>query len=115
VASEIVRHQGAVICAAVSPYRHTRDQARAMVASHAPNPDAFIEVFVDTPAEECQRRDVKGYYAQAREGKIKGFTGVDDPYEAPLAPEIRLSTTGTTAAQNAERIVEFLQARGLLG
>jgi sulfate adenylyltransferase len=114
VASEIVRHQGAVICAAVSPYRHTRDQVRAMVASHSPSPDAFVEVFVDTPAEECERRDVKGFYAQARDGKIKGFTGVDDPYEPPLAPEVRLTTTGTTAAQNAVRIVEFLRARSLI-
>jgi sulfate adenylyltransferase len=114
VASEIVRHNGAVICAAVSPYRHTRNQVRAMVANHASHGDAFIEVFVDTPVEECERRDVKGFYAQARDGKIKGFTGVDDPYEPPLAPEIRLSTTDTTAAQNAGRIVEFLRSRGLL-
>jgi sulfate adenylyltransferase len=108
VASEIVRHNGAVICAAVSPYRHTRDRARAMMG------DAFIEVFIDTPAEECERRDVKGFYAQAREGKIQGFTGVDDPYEPPLTPEIRLSTTGTTAGENAGRIVEYLITRGLL-
>jgi sulfate adenylyltransferase len=114
VASEIVRHNGAVICAAVSPYRHTRDQVRATVSNHSTHDDAFIEVFVDTPAEECERRDVKGFYAQARDGKIKGFTGVDDPYEPPLAPEIRLSTTDTTAAENAAHIVEFLRSRGLL-
>jgi sulfate adenylyltransferase len=112
VASEIVRHNGAVICAAVSPYRHTRGQVRAMIANHSP--DAFIEVFVDTPSEECERRDVKGFYAQARDGKIKGFTGVDDPYEPPLSPEIRLSTTDTTATQNAARIVQFLLTRGLI-
>jgi sulfate adenylyltransferase len=114
VASEIVRHNGAVICAAVSPYRHTRDQVRAMVTNQSPDGDAFIEVFVDTPVEECERRDVKGFYAQARDGKIKGFTGVDDPYEPPLNPEIRLSTIDTTAAQNAARIVEFLLTRGLI-
>ena len=114
VASEIVRHHGAVICAAVSPYRQTRDQVRAMMAHAASREDAFVEVFVDTPAAECERRDVKGFYAQAREGKIKGFTGVDDPYEPPLAPEIRLSTMGTTAVENAGRIVEFLAARGLV-
>lgn len=108
VASEIVRHNGAVICAAVSPYRHTRDQARSMMG------DAFIEVFVDTPAEECERRDVKGFYAQARDGKIQGFTGVDDPYEPPLTPEVRLSTAGVTAGENAARIVQFLVTRGLL-
>jgi len=108
VAAEIVRHHGAVICAAVSPYRKTRDEVRGMM-------EHFVEVYIDTSAEECERRDVKGFYAQAREGKIKGFTGVDDPYEAPLAPEIRLSTTGVTAAQNAARIVEYLAGRGLLG
>ena len=86
VASEIVRHNGAVICAAVSPYRHTRNQVRALLANDSSRDDAFIEVFIDTPVEECERRDVKGFYAQAREGKIKGFTGVDDPYEPPLAP-----------------------------
>lgn len=93
-----MRHHGAVICAAVSPYSHTRDQVRAMVASQSPGGDAFIEVFVDTPAEECERRDVKGFYAQARDGKIKGFTGVDDPYEPPLAPELRLSMTVRSTA-----------------
>jgi sulfate adenylyltransferase len=113
VAAEIVRHHGAVICAAVSPYRHTRDQARAMV-NHSSHGDAFIEVYIDTPVEECERRDVKGFYAQARDGKIKGFTGVDDPYEPPLSPEIRLPTTATTAAENAARIVEFLRTRGLI-
>ena len=113
VASEIVRHNGAVICAAVSPYRHTRNQVRALL-NDTSRGDAFIEVFIDTPVEECERRDVKGFYAQAREGKIKGFTGVDDPYEPPLSPEVHLSTTGVTAAQNAARIVEFLESRGLL-
>jgi sulfate adenylyltransferase len=114
VASEIVRHNGAVICAAVSPYRHTRNQVRALLANDSSRDDAFIEVFVDTPVEECERRDVKGFYAQAREGKIKGFTGVDDPYEPPLSPEVHLSTSGVTAVQNAAHIVEFLRSRGLI-
>lgn len=109
VASEVVRHHGAVICAAVSPYRAARDQVRAMMP-----PGAFIEVFIDTPVQVCEGRDVKGFYAQARAGKIKGFTGVDDPYEPPSAPELHLTTAETTAAQNAEAILEFLQARGLL-
>jgi sulfate adenylyltransferase len=85
-----------------------------MVSSQSLGGDAFIEVFIDTPAAECERRDVKGFYAQARDGKIKGFTGVDDPYEPPLDPEIRLSTTDSTAAENAAQIVEFLQTRGLI-
>src|SRR6185503_6332383 len=70
VAAEIARHGGGVICAAVSPYRSTRDQVRGMVGA-----DRFIEVFVDTPIDVCEARDVKGMYAQARRGMIKGFTG----------------------------------------
>lgn len=109
VASEVVRHNGAAVCAAVSPYRDARSQVRAMM------PDGvFIEVFVDTPVEVCEKRDVKGLYAQARAGKIKGFTGVDDPYEPPLSPELHLTTIDTTPEQNAARIREFLLARGLL-
>ena len=83
VASEIVRHQGVVICAAVSPYRATRNECRAAVG-----PDQFIEVFVDTPLEICEQRDTKGMYAKARRGEIHGFTGIDDPYEPPSNPEL---------------------------
>jgi sulfate adenylyltransferase len=79
VASEIVRHHRAVICAAVSPYRASRNECRTMVGK-----DHFIEVFVDTPLEVCEQRDTKGMYAKARRGEIKGFTGIDDPYEEPL-------------------------------
>lgn len=107
VAAEVVRHGGVAVCAAVSPYRATRDQVRAMTGA-----EHFIEVFVDTPLEVCESRDVKGMYAQARRGAIKGFTGIDDPYEAPLAPEITLSTTEASAEENARRIVGALQERG---
>lgn len=100
VASEIVRHGGVAICAAVSPYRSTRNECRAMVGS-----DRFIEVFVDTPLEICEQRDPKGMYAQAREGLIKGFTGIDDPYESPTNPEIVLDTVQTSPQMNAERIL----------
>jgi len=109
VASEIVRHHGAVICAAVSPYRETRDRVRAMMRK-----DAFIETFVDTPVEICEQRDVKGFYGKARAGVIKGFTGVDDPYESPLNPEIVLHTGKETPQENAERIVEYLMDQGFL-
>src|SRR6266496_653891 len=88
VASEIVRHHGVVICAAVSPYRAARNECRSMVGK-----DRFIEIYVDTPLEVCEQRDIKGMYAKARRGEIKGFTGIDDPYEAPSAPELRLFTT----------------------
>lgn len=107
VAGEIVRHGGVAICAAVSPYRETRNDARAMVGS-----DHFIEVFVDTPLEVCEERDAKGMYAKARRGEIKNFTGIDDPYEPPEHPEVTLDTVSRSAQQNAQIILELLQARG---
>ncbi len=107
VASEIVRHQGVVLCAAVSPYRSTRDQVRSMFDS-----GNFIEVFVDTPQEVCEQRDVKGMYAKARRGEILGFTGVDDPYEKPVAPEIELLTVDMTPRQAADRISSYLEKEG---
>lgn len=103
VAAEIVRHGGTVLCAAVSPYRTTRNDVRNMVGS-----DQFIEIFVDTPIEECERRDTKGMYAQARRGEIKGFTGIDDPYEPPQHPELRLETIARTPEANAAEILEYL-------
>ncbi len=109
VASEIVRHGGAVITAAISPYRATREKVREMVGS-----DHFIEVFVDTPLEVCEQRDVKGMYARARRGEISTFTGVDDPYEPPLNPEIRLDTVHASVEENAERIVEYLEGGDFL-
>lgn len=109
VAGELVRHGGGVICAAISPYRSTRDESRKMVGA-----DNFIEVFVDTPIDVCESRDVKGLYAKARAGQLTGFTGVDDPYEAPLNPEITLDTVGFSPAENAVKILEYLQARGFV-
>lgn len=109
VAAEIVRHGGIAVCAAVSPYRATRNDVRNMVGK-----DQFLEVFVDTPLEVCEQRDVKGMYAKARRGEIKGFTGIDDPYEPPRHAEITLDTVSTKANKNAHQIVAFLKARGFL-
>jgi len=109
VAAEIVRHRGVAVCAAVSPYRATRNDVRNMVGS-----DNFIEVFMDTPLEVCEDRDVKGLYAKARRGEIKGFTGIDDPYEPPNNPEVLLDTVNYTAEENAHRIVALLTERGFL-
>lgn len=108
VAGEIVRHGGIVICAAISPYRAVRDDIRSMIG------DGFTEVFVDTPLEVCEDRDTKGLYAKARRGEIKGFTGIDDPYEAPLNPELRLTTTDKTPEDNARLITEYLIEQGYL-
>jgi sulfate adenylyltransferase len=109
VASEIARHGGTVMCAAVSPYRGTRDAVRAMM-----DEDQFIEVYVDTPLSVCEERDVKGMYAKARRGEIKEFTGISDPYEAPLNPEITLDTVGHTPEENARRIMRELAKRGFV-
>lgn len=109
VAAEIVKHHGAVVCAAVSPYRATRNDVRSLIGS-----ERFVEVFVNTPIEECERRDSKGMYVRARRGEIENFTGIDDPYEPPSQPEIELDTSEQTAAENARRIILYLQERGFL-
>lgn len=105
VASEIVRHGGAVVCALISPYRAMRDECRALVGS-----DRFVEVFVNTPLETCIARDPKGLYVKARSGEIKGFTGIDDPYEPPVSPEITLDTIAHTVDRNARCILAYLAA-----
>jgi adenylyl-sulfate kinase len=89
----------------VSPYRAARANARAL---HDAAGVPFLEVFVDTPIELCEQRDVKGLYAKARAGEITGFTGVDDPYEAPDAPELRLVPADGDAAAMAERVISLL-------
>jgi sulfate adenylyltransferase len=109
VASEIVRHHGVVICAAVSPYRAARNECRSMVGK-----ERFIEIFVDTPLEVCEQRDIKGMYTKARRGEIKGFTGIDDPYEEPLNPEIRLETTDCPPEHDSRQIINYLTDRGFL-
>ncbi|MEN6299226.1 MAG: bifunctional sulfate adenylyltransferase/adenylylsulfate kinase [Anaerolineaceae bacterium] len=109
VAGEIARHGGTVICAAISPYRATRNEVRKMVGT-----DHFVETFVDTPIDVCEQRDVKGLYARARRGQITGFTGVDDPYEPPLEPEITLDTVNNNAEENARKIIAYLEERGFL-
>jgi sulfate adenylyltransferase len=109
VTAEIVRHGGVVVCAAVSPYRAARNDVRNMVGS-----DRFVEVFVDTPLEVCELRDTKGIYAQARRGEITNFTGIDDPYETPLNPEIILDTTSHSAETNARSILHSLVIRGFV-
>ena len=109
VASEIARHSGVVICAAVSPYRATRNDVRNMVGQ-----DNFVEVFVDTPLEVCETRDVKGLYAKARRGEIKGFTGIDDPYEPPHHAEIILNTVAHAPEENARLILNYLIEQGFV-
>jgi len=109
VAGEITRHNGTAVCAAISPYRSTRNEARKMAGE-----DRFVEIWVNTPLEVCEQRDIKGLYAKARRGEIKGFTGIDDPYEEPLNAEVVLDTVDITPEDNARLIVEYLLERGFI-
>jgi bifunctional enzyme CysN/CysC len=98
-----------VLCSFISPFRAERRMVRELTA-----PTAFLEIFVDTPLDECIRRDPKGLYAKARAGAIEHFTGLDSPYEAPENPEIRLSTVGDTAERAADLIIDELGRRGII-
>lgn len=101
------RNGVAVIACFISPYREARDKVRAEATN-------FIEVFVDVPLDVCAERDVKGLYAKALRGEITGFTGVNDPYEAPLNPEITLYTATETVDESVSNILAYLQERALI-
>ncbi|MHB1271939.1 MAG: bifunctional sulfate adenylyltransferase/adenylylsulfate kinase [Rhodanobacter sp.] len=110
VASEIVRHGGIAICAPIAPYADARSEARALVEAHGD----FIEVHVATALEVCEARDSKGLYAQARAGKITHFTGISDPYEVPLRPELRVDGNAAEPVVLARQILALLRNKGLI-
>jgi bifunctional enzyme CysN/CysC len=95
----------------ISPYRAMRDHARAL---HEAAGLTFVEVFVDAPLEVCEARDPKGLYAKARAGELVGFTGIDDPYEPPVLPELVIAADGTSVAAASAAVVSLLGARGVL-
>lgn len=97
-----------VIVALISPFQRDRDAARALLAK-----DEFIEVFVDVPLQECERRDVKGLYKKARSGLIKNFTGIDSSYEKPVAPEIHLQPSDEPATATIDTIISHLKTKGI--
>ena len=101
------RHGVAAIAAAISPYRATREEVRATIEN-------FVEVYVNAPVEICSQRDVKGLYKRALAGAIKNFTGVDDPYEAPLNPELVLETDREPPAASAARVLAKLEQLQLI-
>ena len=111
VASEITKNGGIAICAPIAPYTATRRAVREMVEAGG----AFVEVHVATPLEECERRDRKGLYKLAREGKIKEFTGISDPYEEPANPELRVDTTDIDVDSAAHQVLLKLESMGLIG
>jgi adenylylsulfate kinase len=95
----------------ISPYRADRDKVRAL---HVEGKLPFLEVFVNTPIETCEQRDPKGLYKKARAGQLKGFTGIDDPYEPPLRPELTIDATNTSPQQATVMLLEYLEKQGIL-
>ncbi|TDL81951.1 bifunctional sulfate adenylyltransferase/adenylylsulfate kinase [Palleronia sediminis] len=110
VASEITKNGGIAICAPIAPYQATRRAVREDIENFG----AFVEVHVATPIEECERRDRKGLYKLAREGKIKEFTGISDPYDTPENPELRLDTTNVDVDNCAHQVLLKLESMGLI-
>ena len=110
VAGEITKNRGIAICAPIAPYNGTRMEIRNAIESYG----GFIEVHVSTPIKVCETRDRKGMYAKARAGLIKGFTGVDDPYEIPKSPEVRIDTSDLTPDEAAQEILLFLGQKGYI-
>lgn len=108
VAATLAKHGCIAVCAAISPYRAVRDEVRAMSGGR------FVEVFLDVPLEVCERRDVKGLYRRARAGEIPEFTGVSDPYEPPLRPEVVCRTHEEPVAASAARILAACEELGYL-
>lgn len=107
VAGTLARHGCIAICAVISPYRAIRDEVRSETAR-------FVEVYVKVPLEVCERRDVKGLYRKARAGELKGFTGIDDPYEEPLRPEVVCETDRESVGECVAKIVRRCEELGYL-
>ena len=110
IANLLARNGVGVITAAISPYRETRNAVRRLVEADG---GTFIEAHVAATLEECEARDVKGLYAEARAGRRPGFTGIDDPYEPPLAPELSIPTGREPLAASIERVIRYLESRNL--
>jgi adenylylsulfate kinase len=107
VASLLVRNNVIVLVSAISPYRAIRDEVRARIGN-------FVEVYVSAPLEVCEQRDVKGLYMRARSGEIKNFTGIDDPYEPPLNPEVECKTHQESLEQSVEKVLVYLETAGYI-
>ena len=110
VASEITKNGGTAICAPIAPYAKPRKLNRDLISEIG----NYIEVHISTPLETCEKRDVKGLYAKARSGIIKGFTGIDDPYENPENPEIKIDTTDMSIEEATNIVFDFLKEEGLI-
>ena len=110
VASEITKNGGIAICAPIAPFKESRQFNRKLIS----NLGTYIQVHVSTPLKECERRDVKGLYAKARAGILKGFTGIDDPYETPESSELKIDTTNISPEQAVQEVMLYLEQKGFI-
>lgn len=110
VASEITKNRGIAICAPIAPYEESRRHNRELIGQYG----GYVEVYVATPLEICEQRDRKGLYAKARKGLIKGVTGIDDPYESPVDPEITIDTSEMTPEEAAQEVLLYLEEEGYI-
>tara|TARA_B100002052_G_scaffold79082_1_gene72116 strand:+ start:4201 stop:5874 length:1674 start_codon:yes stop_codon:yes gene_type:complete len=110
VASEITKNGGIAICAPIAPYDESRKQNKDLISEYG----NYVEVHVSTPLSTCERRDTKGLYAMARQGKIKGFTGIDDPYEEPKNPSLSIDTTDITEEEAIQKVMLYLEKEGFI-
>jgi adenylylsulfate kinase len=105
VASRLEAHGVIAVTSLVSPYRESRDFVRGLSRN-------FREIYISTPFEECEKRDIKGLYAKARRGEVRNFTGLDDPYEPPASPELTIDTRDTSVTEAVRQVLESLERRG---
>ena len=110
VACEVARHGGIAICTLIAPYATDRAEMRQQVTRYG----SFVEIYLSTPLGECERRDPKGLYRKARSGELQHMTGIDDPYEPPTKPELKLDGAQLSVEQLVERVTSYLVERGLL-
>jgi len=110
VASEITKNGGIAICAPIAPFKDSRQFNRKQIQQYG----TYVQIYVSTPLEECERRDVKGLYAKARAGVLKGFTGIDDPFEKPESSELNIDTTSISPEQAVQEVMLYLEQNGLV-
>jgi sulfate adenylyltransferase len=110
VASEITKNGGIALCAPIAPYEESRRTNRELISSYG----GYIEIHVATPLEVCEQRDRKGLYAKARAGKVKGVTGITDPYNPPQKPDLTIDTSDVTPMEAVQEIMLYLEEQGYL-
>ena len=110
VASEITKNGGIAVCAPIAPFKNPRVENRKLIEQYG----KYIQIYISTSLDECAKRDTKGLYAKALSGELKGFTGVNDPYEIPKNPELTIDTENMTPEESVQKVMIFLEKEGLI-